>query len=359
MSAMSDEEQVDRILRRSLTPADAGTRSASCLDAETLAAWTEGRLQPREQVEAEAHAAGCDRCLATIAALARTEPPAVPAQSWRSLLTVRWLVPATAALAALVLWVAVDTRSGERAVDQLAQTAREAAPVSAPEPQPSPPPAPAPAPTSEQQEEKKERFGPQTPAPAADRREVPPRQRSTADAAGERRDAPQERAPTTDLRKVESLPTAPPPSAAPSPLTAVARVEEPRARRRNAVSGPTFEVLSPDPAVRWRVAGTLVEHSQDEGRTWQAQESGAREPLLAGAAPSPTVCWLVGRAGTVFVTTDGRTWRQTVPPASADLVGVSAEGPLTASVKTADGAGYRTSDGGTTWVLQETAAASF
>jgi hypothetical protein len=360
---MSKDEQVDRILWRSLGPAGPGAASASCLSPETLAAWSEGALLPHEREAAEAHAAGCDRCLATIAALARTEPRPAQVRQWHSFLTVRWLVPATAGLAAVALWVAVDTRDDARVVDELAQRARESAPLSTPEPQQQPPPS---APGPEQQERKAERDVPAP--PVAERQDVPKRQpavKESADAVGERRrDTAADAAPPAEAKKPEAPPAAQP-AAQPAPASpstspfAAARVEEGVGRRMNAMSGPAFVITSPDPAIRWRVAATTVEHSRDEGRTWEAQETGARVPLLAGAAPTPTVCWLVGRAGSVFVTVDGRTWRQTVPPAGSDLVGVSADGPLIAAVKTTDGVTYRTSDGGITWVLQETAAASF
>src|SRR2546427_6538684 len=74
-----------------------------CLEPETLAAWADGTLSRAERRAAEGHAAGCARCQSTLAALARTTPPAVSRPWWRSPLG--WMVPVTAAAAAVLIWI--------------------------------------------------------------------------------------------------------------------------------------------------------------------------------------------------------------------------------------------------------------
>jgi photosystem II stability/assembly factor-like uncharacterized protein len=97
----------------------------------------------------------------------------------------------------------------------------------------------------------------------------------------------------------------------------------------------------------------------DEGRSWQAQTTGATTALLAGSSPSPAVFWAVGREGTIMLTTDGRTWRRVTPPASVDLISVTATDASTAIVTTADGRTFRTGDAGQTWTPQENPTAPF
>jgi photosystem II stability/assembly factor-like uncharacterized protein len=113
------------------------------------------------------------------------------------------------------------------------------------------------------------------------------------------------------------------------------------------------EVQSPDPAIRWRIAGVSVERSTDGGSSWEPQSTGTALPLLAGSAPASVVCWLVGRGGTVVVTSDGRTWRRLAFPVTSDLISVAASDASSATVTTVDGRAFRTIDAGATWVLQE------
>ena len=101
---VSNNDRFDPPLARAARP-QGRDGDAACLDAETLAAWTDGSLRPAERAAAEAHVADCGRCLALMAAMARTEPP--PSVTSRApWFSVRWLVPLTAAavvVTALVL----------------------------------------------------------------------------------------------------------------------------------------------------------------------------------------------------------------------------------------------------------------
>jgi photosystem II stability/assembly factor-like uncharacterized protein len=110
------------------------------------------------------------------------------------------------------------------------------------------------------------------------------------------------------------------------------------------------EIVSSNPAVRWRIGGAgSVQYSADGGGTWAAQSSGVAADLLAGASPVPGVCWVVGRAGTVLLQ-DGRSaWRRVGFGDGSDLVAVSATDSVTAIVTTADGRRFQTSDAGRSW----------
>src|SRR3954464_10030485 len=92
-----------RLLREALREDAATASSAACLDADTLAAWSDGALSAVDRAAAESHAAGCARCQAMLAAMAITAPPA-PARNWWRAGTYKWLAPLAAAAAAAVLW---------------------------------------------------------------------------------------------------------------------------------------------------------------------------------------------------------------------------------------------------------------
>jgi hypothetical protein len=321
---MKDDEAIDRLLEQAMRARDARP-AGICLDAETVAGWADGSLTAAERRAAEAHAADCDRCLALLAAMAKTAPPPTVAQRppW---LSVRWLVPLTTAAVAITAWVVIQERPEPRP----AATAPAAPVVDAIAPPEQPP-------VAEQAQASKRRETREADVPPA--RTAPPA----------RKPGPPQPAPV-------------PPAAAAPRAQAVPELKDERAETFAAMSKavPPRVISSPDPDVRWRLAGASVERSTDGGRTWQPQSPGTTAELMAGASPAPTVCWIVGRHGTVLRTTDGLTWRRLAfPSATADLVGVAATDAASATVTTADGRTYRTSDGGRTWVLQENPAAPF
>jgi hypothetical protein len=340
-------------------------------------------LLPHEREAAEAHAAGCDRCLAVLAATAQTAPEGGESAWWQSLVRARWLVPVTAAAAALTLWIAVDRRAVSDAPRPEAAVAdRLSAPASEPaEPAPDPEQKAAPQPSA-------------TPAPPERQLQAPAvreyrRREADADAAAaeapaerDRADAPALKAPAAKeeqgrrvakndqellasgdksvSRRPAAAPAPPPRVAADEPVAVTQAPEAALTRDRvQRFAAPAVEVRAPDPQVRWRVAADTIQRSVDGGLSWEAQISAAGVSLLAGSAPSSTSCWFAGRSGAVFVTADGVTWRRVTAPTSADLTAVAAEDARAATVTTAAGAVYRTSDGGATWVVQEAPAPSF
>jgi photosystem II stability/assembly factor-like uncharacterized protein len=124
------------------------------------------------------------------------------------------------------------------------------------------------------------------------------------------------------------------------------------------------DVISPEPAYRWRIGGReTIERSTDGGLTWTPQPDpstvlGLRSRtastlppvnLTAGSSPSRNVCWLVGDGGTVMLTTDGATWQRRPFPEAVALTAVRAIDERTAIATTADGRQFSTADAGATW----------
>lgn len=334
---MTKDDPFDRFVERAAGPRGHVGPQTGCLDAETLARWIDGTLPTIERTAAEAHAADCDRCLAMLAAIAKTEPPAqVEAErSHASWFTVRWLAPLAAVAVVIVAWVIVQNPT---------ERTREVATG------PTPPIDAVTAPPSVAAESdlaKQARTGTASveqqhaPSAAETRRQAPTDALRRADAQGKRE--AQERLARDEDR---AQPTASPQR----------KMESAAA---NAVRAPTV-ITSPDPQVRWRFAGATVERSTDGGATWTPQSAGSEAVLVAGACPAPTVCWIVGQAGTIVLTTDGQTWnRVNFPDPTLDLVRVTARDGASATVTTVDGRTYRTDDAGKTWRVQESSAAAF
>ena len=130
MPPQDRDHAVEQWLRQ--TPI-AGERADACLDAETMAAWTEGTLDAPLRSMAEAHAATCGRCQEMLAIMLRTTPVAAtsagsPMRKWLMMLG-----PALAAATAVALWIAVDRRPAPTRIDTLAkQEAARATAVVAP-----------------------------------------------------------------------------------------------------------------------------------------------------------------------------------------------------------------------------------
>ena len=328
---MKTEDPFDRLLERAARPTADAQPSVGCLDAETLAALADRTLTGSERATAETHAADCDRCLALLAAMAKTEPPAqVEVERARgSWFSVRWMAPLAAAGIAIVVWALVHTPAERH--PQIASA-------------PSPP---------------VDAVTPATPPPPAERDATAQARAGTAevDQKQAHNDARQQAAAKAPGRDEERGKRENQERSAPADAPAAAR--DSAGAMLRAVRTPTV-IASPNPNVRWRFAGLVVERSTDAGVTWNPQATGSQAVLVAGASPAPTVCWIVGQAGTVLLTTDGVTWiRLDVPDPKADLVAITARDGVSATVTASDGRTYRTDDGGKTWRVQENPVAAF
>lgn len=375
---MKDDQSIERLLRsvRPGVPAPGGV--GRCLDAETLAAWIDGGLTSQELRQAELHVSSCARCQAAVAATMRSAPLVAASEAERSRAwRLGWLVPLAAGVAAVGLWFMVPSRS------ELVTRAPESSQVAF-DRQISPAPIEQPAQAMPARDERKPQSsaGKLADAPSAQNEErkdvatgltkaesvnaqkvdeVTARARQEANTAAKSASAADSVAAREELAPGPPAAGAPAASApAPSAPGTVSGAAPPALRaapssiagnRSSTLQAQSFEIVSPNPSVRWRIrAGGVIEHSSDAGARWTSQTSGVSVDLLAGASPSPEVCWLVGRAGTVLRTTDGgRQWQRVTLVDGLDLQAVTAGDASSAEVTATDGRRFRTVDAGITW----------
>jgi Photosynthesis system II assembly factor YCF48 len=113
-------------------------------------------------------------------------------------------------------------------------------------------------------------------------------------------------------------------------------------------------IRAPNGQTVWMVGPSgFVQRSDDSGKTWKLQKSGVRTELRAGSAPSGEICWVVGSGGVILRTTDGgKNWIRLTSPIEGDLGTVQASSELSAVVTDASNKkSYATADGGLTWTL--------
>jgi len=101
---------LENALTRELRAGDLTPASASCLDAETLAAWLDGGLDARSIAMAQAHASNCTRCQALLGTAIKTAPAVPTAEAHGARLWRWWLAPLAATAAAVTVWVVVPQR---------------------------------------------------------------------------------------------------------------------------------------------------------------------------------------------------------------------------------------------------------
>lgn len=345
---MPRDPTIDHGLERAI---EAGLRDQSRLDPcppmDVVAAYCEQRLASEELSRWEAHFAGCRRCQELLAAMARVEPAVAPADApawWSRAFDWRWLVPATAAATAFTIWIAL--RPGTTPADAPALTVIERRESPVP---PTVPSRPDPSSAVQAPEKSEEQFAKKAEAKPAESAQA---MRDAADRLAKKEALP---VAAEAAGAVAGTPRPSAPAAAPVPqVTALANraeaVTADTAMRRQA----GVEVVAPGAQVHWRAGpGGQIERSQDSGATWEAQNAGTSQELLAGSAPSDSVCWIVGRSGTIVRTTDGRAWSRLESPVSADIVSVAATSAANATIATADGQRFLTRDGGKTWEKQE------
>lgn len=356
MKDLGRDESVGRLLGQALRRRDTANSPDDCPGADTLAAWSDGALTAGERASVEAHAADCASCQAQLAAMARmmAAEPVVPVRSSFHLWP--WLVPVTAAAAALVLWVWVQPAPLQMTREDASQVQTQAAPAAEPRPYFAEPGRSAPTPQGPGTAPQASAATPQAltvtpparaqaprPPPAA-----PPEEKPAADSTLAERRREQSQSSVNESARAAARAEDARRESFMAPAT-VAGQAAPAALARSAFQR-TLDIVSPDPAIRWRVSGSIIQHSTDAGATWQMQPPGVDAQLTAGASPQPSVCWLVGRGGMVLLSADGQGWRRVPFPEVVDLVAVRASSAAGASVTTADSRVLTTSDGGVTWV---------
>src|SRR5262249_13644784 len=101
------DRSIEEMLRRSASRSTASDSSARCLDAELLAEWIDGDLDPADVSATEAHISSCARSQEGQAAIVRTiRWPSAVVPWWRRGWAIGALVPLTAAATALAIWIA-------------------------------------------------------------------------------------------------------------------------------------------------------------------------------------------------------------------------------------------------------------
>jgi Photosynthesis system II assembly factor YCF48 len=358
VNAPNDRDKaLERLLRQSLKTSRASAPE-SCLDPETLAIWAEGGLTGDELEAAQSHVADCARCQASLAALVHTSSldhvksvPDAPEHTPRRWFA--WLVPLTAAAAAIAIWVAVPR--GPATQPQVAEVQSQSAQLKASEA--AAPAAGLQSPSTKKEEQalaakgdQPQRDQPQASALAKDteRRELDTlkQQSQSVDAAGDRADKARAAA-------EPAAPAAGPVAAAPPPQAAAAEArqafQETSANALAQKAAPAVPAPGSIEGVRWRLSGTTLERSVDAGSTWSAVATGVDAELTALSSPSPAVCWVVGSRGVVFRTTDGQNFSRVALPLTADLSGVQATDAQSATVTARDGRKFTTTDGGANW----------
>jgi hypothetical protein len=141
------------------------------------------------------------------------------------------------------------------------------------------------------------------------------------------------------------------PGAAGGPFNQQAQTVLPVAPLSMAKTDVPLVYPSPDPTVKWRVAGTRVERTIDGGNTWITDRAPSVSGVRSGVSPSRDVCLLVGDAGLVVRRETSGSWTVVTPPVAATLIAIAAPSASDALVTAADGRRFRTTDGGNTWTF--------
>ena len=331
---MSREPEQDGWLGSTLRPSPAAVTDA-CPDAETLAAWADGGLTTQAAAAVDLHASNCSRCMAVLAAIERSAPPALAPHAWTPARLFRWLVPLTAAATAIAIWVAVPDRpiapQQTAAVQDLGTTSERGDSASQ---VPGPVPVPAPERGTQNQNPASSAQNPEQ--PSARSKSLPAPEAMRDDLRRERGAAESLDAAVGAAPVEEAPPAAPPAAAAPLPA---------------ARSAPS--------------AGTLAETA----RTTQRSAFTAAAPMEFAAPSNASVRWrVIGPASIQRTTDDGGTWTSATPPpgvasdkpAGLSVVALRVVDAERAVVRTSDGRESYTTNGGRSWTLvQENSKAPF
>ncbi len=289
-----------------------------CLDAETLAAWSDGGLGAKAAAAVELHASNCSRCAAVLGEMARSTPAASASHGWTPARVFRWLAPLAAAATAIGIWVVVPDRPIAPA--QSASAARD---LTAPEL------------GTLNAEPGTQPTQPQTPNPAPSAPNLEPRARS---APGARVDRPaaEEATQMRDQLKRESAPPQALGAAADSAAKASAEAAPAPAAPSDTLAGPA---------------------------TAAARRSAFASVGMSAESVSPSnelIRWRIAAPASMERSTDGgKTWTRTTSPAST-VAGVRAVDGERAVAKTSDGVEFDTTNGGLSGTrVQENTAAPF
>jgi hypothetical protein len=295
---------IDDMLRATLR-ADAAraTVSDECIDAETIAAWSDGALPAAGATRIETHLSQCSHCQALLAALVRSAPPTTaPSRSIWQRWQLRWVVPIAAAASALALWIAIpsDRREPAPQITVLDDSRQQPAPSSSAPPSNEPGQLREDAPRNLEKRSAQREFR----DAAEDKPASPAADSAAAAAAPERRD----RAAASEQPQEANTLSRPAPAAPPPP-----NATPDQASQRQELAA--LEARTADPAIRWRVVNrTRIERSTDAGVSWQAVVFPEATDLVAIRALSATSAIVTTVDNRQFRTDDaGKTWKAFTP----------------------------------------------
>jgi hypothetical protein len=418
---------------RSRPSANSISRDDACPDAETLAAFHERSLLPPELKSWTEHIASCSQCQELLAHLEATDEIPLPAAEEEELPLTRpisaapsqtepaadarpdrarakrlsrgarwrWLAPAGAIAAGLLVWIAThENRSPVLpSADETKMAKNQEPPAAAPQMDRQVPPAlpreelrlpKSPSATDEsaassaRTESGAVRRSRTAPSGARVRSATPAQEKDgtvqfgaersasadqdlrenradldakTAAAPLQRKIEPQAQsgnvqsqnlnnlnspkvagpAPLGQLGAAKKMKASPPRSPPPAPAAA-GGYSAGAAMETVMVSAPGL-ITAPGSNFVWRTGRAgLIEFSHDGGHSWSRQPSGVLVDLLTGFAPGEKVCWIVGRTGAILLTTDGgEHWKLISSPLKEDLGGITATDALHATVWNARG----------------------
>ena len=269
------------------------------VDAELLAAWSEGSLPKDQAAQVETHLADCSSCQEMLAVFARTEPaPVVPVPRVSGFSLTRWqwrwAIPIAAAATVVAIWVAIPED------ERTAQLNPTAAPSLSERAGPAPTPASDAA--AAQARERKPEQKPVTPRRDALSTLENRAEKEAPAAKVEQFEKPAAKEQDQDL-KAEAR-QAPASAAAPTARQAAGLLRQAPA-----------EVVSPDPLVRWRIVPTdRLERSTNGGKTWDPVTLPPSITPTGVTAPSANTAVVVASDGRQFRTDDqGKTWNLVQP----------------------------------------------
>ena len=383
---------------------------SACSDTETLAAYHERSLAPEQMASLQAHVADCERCQQLLAHLQATDeiPIPVPAVAQQASTAAnsnvrvlharkptlwRWVAPAGALAAALLVWVAVREDKSMRIPAPASVAVKQAA---AAKNLPAPSPAQAPSPSFDSQRKNETALSQALSAlNAAPRSQTAPAQKGSARSLLKQKgssDAENKAGAAANSAQVgdnvlNRVVSPAPEDAFQSQLaerietgkTDAAKIEaETKAAnaRRDALPGESRQQLAPAPAPTRSAAGVVVPaapsaRTQAPSAAAGVSGGGTQQQEIAGmskfsekpkvrlansigeviiAAPGGLVSWRVGQAGVIEFSSDaGKTWTLQPGGVTTDLFAGSAPSEKVCWIVGGAGTILRTTDGGAYW----------
>ena len=412
------EQNFENALARHLRAgASSQTQPPACGDAEILAAYHQRSLPADEMASLQPHVQSCERCRQVLAHLAATDDipagaigatplslaphqPNLRVITAHRLLRWRWVAPAGALAAALLVWVAVRENTAVPPVQGPVLVAKRS--EGAKEQLPSSPPTPAPSlnATRPQENASSDSISALHSAQPSQIAAAPKTHPQSLSKQKDFREAPKNGSAADDSREfaLASKNPAKPPSSQrdrnrsiPGAVTETVTVEpapaglarndlpESEAERKTASKDKSLSVPSPKPALPSGVAGGApaaargqsVQPLQSAAEAADVSDAGLQQQPMAGksrfeqkaemrlanasaevtiSVPGVRVSWRVGQAGVIQFSSDaGKTWTLQHSGVITDLLAGSAPSGQVCWIVGRAGTILRTTDAGLHW----------